>query len=47
MVNIEAYTGERRNTVIDYILDDEKIREKIEKLEIGEEADSDHQSVSV
>lgn len=40
-----TYTGGRGETVIDYILGDEKVREKIERLEIGEEVDSDHQPV--
>lgn len=33
---------EGRETVIDYIIGNENIREKIEKLKIGEEVDSDH-----
>ncbi|XP_071577594.1 uncharacterized protein [Temnothorax nylanderi] len=37
-----TYTGGKGETVIDYILGDEDIREKVERLEVGEKVDSDH-----
>ncbi|XP_071568793.1 uncharacterized protein [Temnothorax nylanderi] len=37
-----TYTGRKGKTVIDYILGDEDIREKVERLEVGEKVDSDH-----
>lgn len=40
-----TYIGGREETVIDYIIGDDKMREKIERVEIGEEVDSDHQPV--
>lgn len=41
------YTGGREETAIDYVLEDGKIREKVKRLEIGEEVNSDHQPVIV
>ncbi|KMQ86812.1 hypothetical protein RF55_14089 [Lasius niger] len=40
-----TYTGSRGNTVIDYILGNEETREKMEKLEVEEDVDSDHHSI--
>ncbi|KMQ88770.1 hypothetical protein RF55_11684 [Lasius niger] len=40
-----TYTGGRGNTVIDYVLGNEGVWEKIERLEIGEDIDSDHHPV--
>ncbi|XP_024878641.1 trichohyalin-like [Temnothorax curvispinosus] len=37
-----TYTGGRGETVIDYIIGDEEVREKVERLEVGERIDSDH-----
>ncbi|KAM0731212.1 hypothetical protein ACS0PU_002272 [Formica fusca] len=37
-----TYIGGRGETVIDYFIGDDKVREKIERVEIGEEVDSDH-----
>ena len=37
-----TYTGGKGETVIDYILGDEDIREKVERLEVGEKVDLDH-----
>jgi len=42
-----TFTGGRGETVIDYVIGDRAAWEKIEKLRIGEEIDSDHQSVTV
>lgn len=39
------YTGSRGNTVIDYIIRNEEVRERVVRLEVGEEVDSDHQPV--
>jgi len=41
------FTGGRRDTVIDYVIEDEKIREKVGKLTIGERIDLDHHPVEV
>jgi len=40
-----TYTGGRRETVIDYILGNGEIRDRMERLEVGEEVDSDHHPV--
>ncbi|XP_070157223.1 uncharacterized protein [Polyergus mexicanus] len=40
-----TYTGGRGNTVIDYVLGNEGIWEKIERLKIGQDIDSDHHPV--
>lgn len=42
-----TFTGGKGNTVIDYVMGDEEVRERIEKMEIGDEIDSDHQPVKV
>ncbi|KYN10025.1 hypothetical protein ALC57_17859 [Trachymyrmex cornetzi] len=42
-----TYTGERGDSVIDYVLVDEETREGIESMEIGEEIDSDHHPLVV
>lgn len=41
-----TYTRNIGNTVIDYVLKEEKAKEKI-RLEIGEEIDSDHHALEV
>lgn len=40
-----TYTGGKGNTVIDYVIGDERIREEVVRLEVGEETDSDHHPV--
>ncbi|KMQ88014.1 hypothetical protein RF55_12574 [Lasius niger] len=40
-----TYTGGRGDTVIDYILGNGEIRDRMERLEVGEEVDSDHHPV--
>lgn len=42
-----TYTGARGSTVIDYILADSITREKIKRLKIGEEIDSDHHPLTI
>ncbi|XP_032690078.1 uncharacterized protein LOC116853231 [Odontomachus brunneus] len=37
-----TYTGGRGQTVIDYVLGDREVRSDIEKMETGDEIDSDH-----
>lgn len=37
-----TYTGGKGETVIDYVLGEEKIRDKVERLEVGERVDLDH-----
>lgn len=40
-----TYTGSRGNTVIDYILENEETREKVKKLVVGEDVNSDHHPI--
>jgi len=40
-----TYTGGRGESVIDYVLVEEEGREEVERLEIGDKVDSDHQPV--
>jgi len=40
-----TFTGGKGNTVIDYVLEDEEMRERVINLKIGERTDSDHQPV--
>ncbi|TGZ52029.1 hypothetical protein DBV15_12118 [Temnothorax longispinosus] len=37
-----TYTGEKGETVIDYVIGNEKVRERVERLEVGERVDSAH-----
>jgi len=39
--------GGKGSTIIDYILGDEEVREKVTKFRVGEEVDSDHHPVEV
>lgn len=40
-----TFTGERGNTVIDYIIGDWKVKERIVRMNVGEKVDLDHQPV--
>lgn len=42
-----TFTGGRGETVVNYVIRDRGAWEKIERLKVGEEIDSDHQSVTV
>jgi len=42
-----TYTGSRGKSVIDYVIINEKIREKIMTLEMGDQVDSDHHPVII
>jgi len=42
-----TFTGAKGNTVIDYVMGEEEMREKVVNLKIGERIDSDHQPVVV
>lgn len=42
-----TYTRGKRNTVIDYVIGNEKVREKIRRMRIGDRIDSDHQPVEI
>lgn len=42
-----TFTGGRGNTVMDYIMGGREVKEMIERLKIGLQADSDHQTVEV
>ena len=42
-----TYTGGRGNSVIDYVLENEDTRERVERLEVGDRVDSDHHPVAV
>lgn len=39
--------GERGETIIDYVMGDRGAWERVERLEVGDEVDSNHQSVTV
>lgn len=41
-----TYKGGRGETVIDYILGDEEVAKRLEKIEVGERIDSDHHLVT-
>lgn len=41
-----TYTGERRESIIDYVLGNEEIRERIKKMKVKERVDSDHQPIT-
>lgn len=40
-----TFTGKRGNTVIDYIIGDWKVKERIVRMNVGEKVDLDHQPV--
>lgn len=42
-----TYTGGRGESVIDYVVEDERTRKGIEKLRVKEKVDSDHQPIVV
>lgn len=42
-----TFTGGKRGSVIDYLVENSKTREGIRKLRIGERVDSDHQPLTV
>ncbi|XP_067206638.1 uncharacterized protein [Linepithema humile] len=42
-----TFTGGRGNTVIDYVIGEGEIRDRIEKMRIGDRVDSDHHPVEV
>ncbi|XP_024877156.1 golgin subfamily A member 6-like protein 22, partial [Temnothorax curvispinosus] len=42
-----TYTGGRGETVIDYVIGEEEVRERVERLEVGERVDSDHHPVTI
>lgn len=41
-----TYTGERRESIIDYVLGNEETRERIKKMKVKERVDSDHQPIT-
>lgn len=42
-----TYIGDKVETVIDYVIRGKEVREKMERMEIGERIDSDHQPITV
>lgn len=42
-----TFIGESGNTVIDYVIEYEEVRERIKRLEVGEGVESDHHPVIV
>lgn len=42
-----TFTGGKRDTVIDYIVGNRKVKEKMKQMRIGDRVDSDHQPVDV
>lgn len=42
-----TFTGGKGNTVIDLVIDDREVKQKVERMVIGDRIDSDHHSVEV
>lgn len=42
-----TFTGEREGTVIDFVWGDREVRERVERLKMGDRVDSDHQPVEI
>lgn len=42
-----TFSGGRNNTVIDYVIGDEEIRDKVKELKMGDKMDSDHQPLEL
>lgn len=42
-----TFTGGREGTVIDYVLGDGEVRDRVERMKVGDRIDSDHQPVEV
>lgn len=42
-----TYTRSKENTVIDHVIEDEEIKEKVHRIVIGEKVDSDHHLIEV
>lgn len=42
-----TYVGSNGDTVIDYMIGKEEIRERVRRLEVGDRIDSDHQPLMV
>lgn len=42
-----TFTGGKGNTVIGYVIGDEKIRERIGRLKVGNRVDSKHHSLKI
>lgn len=42
-----TYTGGKKNTVIDYVIGNGEVREKIRMMRIGDRIESDYQSVEI
>jgi len=42
-----TFTGEKGNTVIDYVMGEEEVKERVERMRIGDRIDSDHHLVEV
>lgn len=42
-----TYTGGKGGTVIDYVLVNEEVRGRLERMEVGDKVDSDHHTVVV
>lgn len=40
-----TFTSEREGTVIDFVLGDREVRERVERLRMGDRVNSDHQPV--
>lgn len=45
MTGTSSYVGNKGQSVINYVIDKEEVKRKIERMEIGDRVDSDHQLV--
>lgn len=42
-----TFTGGKDNSVIDFVIDNREVRERVEELQIGDRVDSDHHPIEV
>lgn len=42
-----TYTGGKGNTIIDYVIEEIEVRDRVENMKIGDKIDSDHQPLEI
>lgn len=42
-----TYTGAGENSVIDYVIGDERVKERVEELRVGDQMESNHQPLVI
>lgn len=42
-----TFTGKKGNTVTDYVIEGQKVRERIVKIKVGSKVESNHQPVEI